>query len=151
MYFTGKMLKRQKKVGGEEYLAGKLFGLPVVAFWGKKEHKDTLYVTLDHKKIVHLAEKARREGILGLEKDVQEFDDPFFKKALQLVIDGTEVTSLREILARQFRKLSPRHDAMPFRPLFLLPALPRPALARGQAKIRDRTTSLGITNLGIRP
>lgn len=59
--------------------------------------------------IVHLAEKARREGILGLERNVQEIDDPFFKKALQLVIDGTEVTSLREILQTEMAYIEERH------------------------------------------
>jgi len=59
--------------------------------------------------IVRLAEKARREGILGLEKDVKDFDDPFFKKALQLVIDGTEVTVLREILETEMAYIETRH------------------------------------------
>jgi chemotaxis protein MotA len=48
--------------------------------------------------IVRLAEKARKDGILGLEKDLKSVRDPFMDKALQLVVDGTEVTSLRDIL-----------------------------------------------------
>lgn len=59
--------------------------------------------------IVHLAERARREGILGLEKDVRNFRDPFFRKALQLVIDGTEVTALREILETEMAYVEERH------------------------------------------
>ncbi|MEE8577360.1 MAG: motility-associated protein, partial [candidate division Zixibacteria bacterium] len=39
--------------------------------------------------IVTLAEKARREGILGLDADLAKIRDPFFHKALQLVVDGT--------------------------------------------------------------
>jgi chemotaxis protein MotA len=59
--------------------------------------------------IVKLAEKARREGILGLEADLRKIRDPFFKKAVQLVIDGTEVTALREILETEIAYIEERH------------------------------------------
>ncbi len=59
--------------------------------------------------IVHLAEKARREGILGLEKDLKKVKMPFFKKAVQLLIDGTEVTVLREILETEIAYVEERH------------------------------------------
>ncbi len=59
--------------------------------------------------IVKLAEKARRQGILGLEADLAEITDPFFKKAIQLVIDGTEVTALREILETEIAYTEERH------------------------------------------
>ncbi|MBD3404443.1 flagellar motor protein [candidate division GN15 bacterium] len=49
-------------------------------------------------RIVRLAEKARREGILGLENDLRREKDPFLRKALQLVVDGTDVGTLRDIL-----------------------------------------------------
>jgi chemotaxis protein MotA len=59
--------------------------------------------------IVRLSEKARREGILGLETNLKEFTDPFFRKALQLVIDGTEVETLREILETEISYIEERH------------------------------------------
>jgi chemotaxis protein MotA len=59
--------------------------------------------------VVRLSEKARREGILGLESHLKEFTDPFFKKALQLVIDGTEVQALREILETEISYIEERH------------------------------------------
>jgi chemotaxis protein MotA len=59
--------------------------------------------------IVNLAEKARREGILGLERNQREMRDPFFKKAIQLVIDGTEVTQLRNILETEIIYIGERH------------------------------------------
>lgn len=49
-------------------------------------------------RIVRLSEKARKEGILGLENDLKHERDPFLRKALQLVVDGTEVNTLRDIL-----------------------------------------------------
>jgi chemotaxis protein MotA len=59
--------------------------------------------------IVRLAEKARREGILGLENDMQIIADPFFRKAVQLVIDGTEATVLRQILETEVSYVAERH------------------------------------------
>ena len=59
--------------------------------------------------IVRLSEKARREGILGLEANLGAIPDPFFKKAIQLVIDGTEVTALREILETEIAYIEERH------------------------------------------
>jgi chemotaxis protein MotA len=59
--------------------------------------------------IVDLAEKARREGILGLENNYQNTRDPFFRKAMQLVIDGTELTQLRNILETDMAYTGERH------------------------------------------
>src|SRR5438874_9172255 len=39
--------------------------------------------------IVRLAEKARREGLLSLEEEIAQLNDPFLQKGMQLVIDGT--------------------------------------------------------------
>ncbi|MCP4583202.1 MAG: flagellar motor protein [candidate division Zixibacteria bacterium] len=60
--------------------------------------------------IVALAEKARREGILGLEKNFRQTSNPFFKKAIQLVIDGTEVTQMRNILETEMAYTGERHQ-----------------------------------------
>jgi len=59
--------------------------------------------------LVSLAEKARREGILGLEADLKKIREPFFRKAVQLLIDGTEVTVLREILETEIAYVEERH------------------------------------------
>jgi len=59
--------------------------------------------------VVNMAEKARREGILGLETLLPTIEDPFHRKATQLVIDGTEVTVLREILETEVAYLEERH------------------------------------------
>ncbi len=49
-------------------------------------------------KILHLAEIARREGILVLEKELETIDDPFIMDPLSMVIDGIEKHTLEEIL-----------------------------------------------------
>jgi len=60
-------------------------------------------------RIVHMAERARREGVLGLEKDVSQIEDPFFRKAMNLVIDGTEVTVLTSVLENELANIEERH------------------------------------------
>ena len=75
-----------------------------IAFFGKS--MDPLEL-ID--KIVKMAERARRDGILGLEGDMRTITNSFFRKAVQLVIDGTETTILREILETEVVYISERH------------------------------------------
>lgn len=48
--------------------------------------------------LTELSSVARKEGLLALEGMIKKVDDPFFKKGLQLVVDGTEPKLTREIL-----------------------------------------------------
>jgi chemotaxis protein MotA len=48
--------------------------------------------------LVSLAEKARKEGLLALESQVKEIEDPFLKRGLQMGIDGTDPEELRTVL-----------------------------------------------------
>ena len=48
--------------------------------------------------LVSLAEKARKEGLLALEAQVKEIQDPFLKRGLQMGIDGTDPEELRSVL-----------------------------------------------------
>jgi len=49
-------------------------------------------------KIVEYGTIVRKQGILAMEAKMQEVHDPFLKKGLQLLLDGTEPRVLREIL-----------------------------------------------------
>ncbi len=69
-------------------------------------HHNTANV-IEH--LVGLAEKARRDGILGLESDLKKIEQSFFRKAVQLLIDGTEVTVLRDILETEMAYVEERH------------------------------------------
>lgn len=75
------------------------------AFFGKAPDQMT---TIN--KVTSLAEKARREGVLGLEADLKRIEDPFFNKAVQLVIDGTEATAIRQILETEVSYMAERHN-----------------------------------------
>jgi len=59
--------------------------------------------------LVEFAEKARREGLLALEDNVREIDEPFLKKGIQLVIDGTDPELVRDILETKLTFLEERH------------------------------------------
>lgn len=48
--------------------------------------------------IARFAIKARRDGIMSLEDDVEHLDDPFLKRGLGLAVDGTSPTTLRAML-----------------------------------------------------
>ncbi len=50
------------------------------------------------KTLIRLAEKARREGLLALEDEKDDLENPFFAKGIQLVVDGIDPTLIRQIL-----------------------------------------------------
>src|SRR3989338_3624869 len=50
------------------------------------------------KEIAELAGIARKDGLLALEARIKALKDPFLKKGLQLIVDGTEPKLTREIL-----------------------------------------------------
>jgi|LFRM01.1.fsa_nt_gb chemotaxis protein MotA len=59
---------------------------------------------------VQLAQKARREGLLALEDDLDEIKDPFLRNGLQMVIDGFEPDSIRDIMDTEIQTLIQRHQ-----------------------------------------
>lgn len=59
--------------------------------------------------MVSFAEKARREGLLALEADAAELDNVFLKKAIQLVVDGTDPELVKAILDTEIGILEDRH------------------------------------------
>ena len=60
-------------------------------------------------RIISYARIARRDGILALEEQLGEDADPFLRRGLQLVIDGTQAESVREILTSQLEARRERH------------------------------------------
>jgi chemotaxis protein MotA len=59
--------------------------------------------------MVGLAEKARREGLLSLENELEELDDDYTKKGVQLVVDGTDSELVTTILQSEIDGMSQRH------------------------------------------
>jgi chemotaxis protein MotA len=59
--------------------------------------------------LVKFAERARREGILALEKQMEEVNDEFLRNGIQLAVDGTEPELLRDIMMTELSYLEERH------------------------------------------
>lgn len=61
------------------------------------------------KKLVEFATKARKDGILALEKEVNDEPNQFLKKGLSMAIDGNEPDTIRELLEIDMEQTSTRH------------------------------------------
>jgi chemotaxis protein MotA len=48
--------------------------------------------------IIGYATKARKNGLVSLEPDVEAIKDPFLKKSLTLAVDGTDLDEIRKIM-----------------------------------------------------
>ena len=59
----------------------------------------------------NLSKKARREGLLSLEEDITQLDDEFLKKGLQMVVDGIEPETIKEILELEILAMEERHKS----------------------------------------
>jgi chemotaxis protein MotA len=66
--------------------------------------------------LVSLADQARREGLLALDAQLSEIDDPFTHNALQLVVDGTDPQMVHAIMEAEVDGMVARHSlgAAPF-------------------------------------
>ncbi|MCL2557115.1 MAG: MotA/TolQ/ExbB proton channel family protein [Treponema sp.] len=60
-------------------------------------------------KMTAFSEKARREGLLALEDELEDLDDEFMKKGLRLVVDGTEEGIIRELMELELSQMQSRH------------------------------------------
>lgn len=59
--------------------------------------------------IIRYAEKARQQGLLSLEGEVEQLDDEFLKMGMRLIIDGTDPDYVRDILETELDYLGDRH------------------------------------------
>jgi chemotaxis protein MotA len=61
--------------------------------------------------LVGYAEAARRDGLLALDEVTSSIEDPFTKKGLQLVVDGTDPDLVADILESENDAMRKRHAA----------------------------------------
>ncbi|MBZ5575427.1 MAG: flagellar motor protein [Acidobacteriia bacterium] len=61
--------------------------------------------------IVGYASQARKQGIVSLEQQANNIQDPFLQKALNLAIDGVEMNQLRGIMELEITLLEQRGEA----------------------------------------
>lgn len=61
------------------------------------------------KSIIELSNVARKEGLLSLEEAAADLDEPFLKKGILLVVDGTDPDLVRAILETELISVEERH------------------------------------------
>lgn len=80
-------------------------GAGVTVFLRKKPDPNAVIA-----QIVDYAKRARREGILALEKEIGEIKDPFFAKSLRMAVDGLEPKTLHETMETEMVTLESAAD-----------------------------------------
>jgi len=75
-----------------------------IAFAGAEHH-----LAAKVHELVGFAERARKDGLLALESDLDQIEDAFTKKGMQLVVDGTDPDLVREILEVEVDAMAARH------------------------------------------
>lgn len=61
--------------------------------------------------LVGFSERARREGLLALEDNMDQVEDEFMRKGLQLVVDGTDPDIIKTILYNDLNQIQERHES----------------------------------------
>ncbi len=79
-------------------------GAAMVALRGKSPSSEDHMGTL-----ITCAEVARKEGVLALERRLDDIDDEFVKEGLQLVVDGTDGEQVRQRLDAFLEGIEQRH------------------------------------------
>ena len=54
----------------------------------------------------HFADRARRDGLLALEEEANQLEDPFVKKGLSLVVDGSDPDTVAEVLELEVESMA---------------------------------------------
>ena len=60
-------------------------------------------------KMLAFSDKARREGLLALEEELEDLEDEFMKKGLRLVVDGNDAEQIRSLLENELNQVQERH------------------------------------------
>ena len=80
------------------------FGVVRKAFINRDKDQLALF-----KQLSDFAVRARRDGILGLESEVENLDDPFMKKGLQMGVDGNAAEIIEAVLEQDINSMVERH------------------------------------------
>src|SRR5215467_328588 len=77
---------------------------------------DTIEPTAVIDEVVRFTNKARREGIISLEKDAPSVQDDFFRKSIMMAVDGSEPKELRQTMEVELQYMEERgeHSAKVF-------------------------------------
>ena len=59
--------------------------------------------------LVDFARKSRAEGLLALESEMANLEDPFMKRGLQLAIDGSDPDAVAQVMRTDIKAMKARH------------------------------------------
>jgi chemotaxis protein MotA len=65
------------------------------------------------KEIVSFANRARKEGIISLDRDLDNVKEPFLRKSLMLAVDGTEPQELRKMMELELDNQAEHAERIP--------------------------------------
>ncbi|MGA7694397.1 MAG: flagellar motor protein [Candidatus Sulfotelmatobacter sp.] len=65
------------------------------------------------RQLVQYAQKARREGIVSLDAELANIEDPFLKRSLMLAVDGTEPQELRKMMELELDNQAEYEEQVP--------------------------------------
>jgi len=63
--------------------------------------------------LVKYANQARREGIVSLDAELKNIQEPFLRKSLMLAVDGTEPQELRSMMELELQNQADHEDKIP--------------------------------------
>ncbi len=63
-------------------------------------------------KIVFYSTEIKKHGVMHIEQKVLQEENPFFKEAFQLLVDGTKAETLQPILETKLEYMDKRHNTM---------------------------------------
>ncbi len=84
-----------------------LTGLKAISLVFKLPNNDTVGTI---KQIIELSNVARKEGLLALEESANNLEEPFMKKGILLIVDGTDPELVRGILEAELVNTDTRHQ-----------------------------------------
>ena len=61
-------------------------------------------------RFVALSEKSRRAGLLALEEEIEDFEDPFMRSGLRNVVDGIDGEAIRFLMENELNQMEERHN-----------------------------------------
>jgi chemotaxis protein MotA len=80
------------------------FRLLLKVFLNKRPHPKHLI-----EKLVKLAEVARRDGLLALERQIPDLDDKFMARAISMAVDGMQPEVIQGVLNKEIEGMAARH------------------------------------------
>src|SRR5688572_22377927 len=100
-------------------LGATMIGFPMSVI--KQAAADFLHVIKEEKiepnavidEVIKFTNKARREGIISLEKDAAGVKDDFFRKSIMMAVDGSEPKELRQTMEVELQYMEERGEHSP--------------------------------------